>query len=387
MASKDVKYHLKNDTSGPYQIIKAGKFWLLRIRGKTKRISFLENAKDVSITENILVADDEIFEIDEDEDGQISFERVEELSYKSKDSKPHLKMKVKDGQDNSIFNENFGECRKIGATRVGEFALPLYDETSENLSINKLTIHDNRKNRKEKHLADSEFIREKSDRSGKDPIEKKKVQLKTDAKRTSSLDYCSDRDDNLDKGHEEYISLENRSTEVDSTKKVETKHSALTKLQAVNSGKTVTKIKEKIQIDRMAWEVISTRHFSELEQLKTNFDEFRYDYETIIVTATGTSDVLESRLKELRKLIERFNNKEYGELCWVNVRVSQDVFALCNEIESLVGYECCMYEPRTQKVITYCNTYEDILRAKHLLGLKTGMIKPIANSRRRKRIE
>ncbi|XP_060553775.1 uncharacterized protein LOC132714877 [Ruditapes philippinarum] len=64
---------------GCYQIIKVGKFWLLKVNERSMRIKFLDHAKDVFIEETFLIADDEIFEIKDNESGELSIKKVEEF--------------------------------------------------------------------------------------------------------------------------------------------------------------------------------------------------------------------------------------------------------------------------------------------------------------------
>jgi hypothetical protein len=64
---------------GCYQIKKVGKFWLLKVNERSMRIKFLDHAKDVFIEENFLIADDEIFEINDNECGELSIKKVEEF--------------------------------------------------------------------------------------------------------------------------------------------------------------------------------------------------------------------------------------------------------------------------------------------------------------------
>jgi hypothetical protein len=79
MASNDEPEQLKEDQN--FVLKNVGKFWILKTNTFSKRLVFLDDAKDVKINENILIADERLFEIHKNEKGEYSFRHVEDITY------------------------------------------------------------------------------------------------------------------------------------------------------------------------------------------------------------------------------------------------------------------------------------------------------------------
>jgi hypothetical protein len=80
MASNDEPEQMKEDSQN-FVLKNVGKFWILKTNKDLKRLVFLDNAKDVRIDENILIADERLFEIHKNETGEYLFRRLQDLTY------------------------------------------------------------------------------------------------------------------------------------------------------------------------------------------------------------------------------------------------------------------------------------------------------------------
>jgi hypothetical protein len=57
-----------------------GNFWIVKTDNITKRLVFLDNAKDVVINDGILIADERLFEIHKNGKGEYIFRKIEDLN-------------------------------------------------------------------------------------------------------------------------------------------------------------------------------------------------------------------------------------------------------------------------------------------------------------------
>jgi hypothetical protein len=74
--SKNVKWRLK----------KVNKFWFLDIGGKLKLLNMLNKASDVFMEENIIFADDLMYQVSEESDGEVIITEVKSINQKDKTS-------------------------------------------------------------------------------------------------------------------------------------------------------------------------------------------------------------------------------------------------------------------------------------------------------------
>jgi hypothetical protein len=116
--SKNVKWKLK----------KVNKFWFLDIGGKLKWLNMLDKAIEVFMEENIIFADDIMYQVSEESDGEAIITEVKSINQKDKT------LDVK--KDNTVFQTekdiNPGAREDLGDI----LGLPLEGDLDKNIALN-----------------------------------------------------------------------------------------------------------------------------------------------------------------------------------------------------------------------------------------------------------
>ena len=83
----------------------------MKVNGQHLRIRFLDHAKEVYIEENFLIADDDIFEIQKKECGELSFQKVEDYLHEPKEYE-HSSEDLPSKQNEDVFEVGNTEIDK-----------------------------------------------------------------------------------------------------------------------------------------------------------------------------------------------------------------------------------------------------------------------------------
>ncbi|XP_060604627.1 uncharacterized protein LOC132757376 isoform X2 [Ruditapes philippinarum] len=79
MTSNDETKEFKEESQS-FALNKVGKYWILKTKTSSKRLAFLDDAKYVRIDDNILIADERLFEIHKNEKGEYLFRHLEDVA-------------------------------------------------------------------------------------------------------------------------------------------------------------------------------------------------------------------------------------------------------------------------------------------------------------------
>jgi hypothetical protein len=79
MTSNDETKEFKEESQS-FALNKVGKYWILKTNTSSKRLAFLDDAKYVRIDDNILIADERLFEIHKNEKGEYLFRHLEDVA-------------------------------------------------------------------------------------------------------------------------------------------------------------------------------------------------------------------------------------------------------------------------------------------------------------------
>ncbi|XP_060600525.1 uncharacterized protein LOC132753968 [Ruditapes philippinarum] len=79
MTSNDETKEFKEENQS-FVLKKVGKYWILKTNTSSRRLAFLDDAKYVKIDDNILIADERLFEIHKNEKGEYLFRHLEDIA-------------------------------------------------------------------------------------------------------------------------------------------------------------------------------------------------------------------------------------------------------------------------------------------------------------------
>jgi hypothetical protein len=79
MTSNDETKRFKEENQS-FVLKKVGKYWILKTNTSSKRLAFLDEAKNVKIDDNILIADGRLYEIHKNEKGEYLFRHLEDVA-------------------------------------------------------------------------------------------------------------------------------------------------------------------------------------------------------------------------------------------------------------------------------------------------------------------
>jgi hypothetical protein len=215
------------EESNSFVLKKVGKYWILKTNTSSKRLAFLDDAKYVEIDDNILIADERLFEIHKNEKGEYLFRHVEDVacetyfSVTKSSTKPFIKRidtpkaPIKTNKDNidmDVYdyaeNEQVPSARPVNDDYFDEINLDEGETEHFKLVNDSLPRDDKKMQHFDKQLKSSAYTKSCNDY--------------LNIRSVGELKIGSDGDSNIGsaakmmKGHDRYDSVEVGSTEVDS---------------------------------------------------------------------------------------------------------------------------------------------------------------------------
>ncbi|XP_053385878.1 uncharacterized protein LOC128550607 [Mercenaria mercenaria] len=115
---------------------KLGNFWFLDTEGKLKRLNCLNNAQNVYMEENVIFADDSVFQVDISSNKTVKITKVEEVFDCTNDDDNHFTQTMKNDAENSEV------CVTTGTIHIESAAHKGTVECLDDNVVNDLTISD-----------------------------------------------------------------------------------------------------------------------------------------------------------------------------------------------------------------------------------------------------
>ncbi|XP_053391628.1 uncharacterized protein LOC123547659 [Mercenaria mercenaria] len=131
------------------------------------------------------------------------------------------------------------------------------------------------------------------------------------------------------------------------------------------------------------WNVVSLVKQAHIGEFTANGGNIEFKNGKIHLSASN-KDLLSDIFSVLQTYVNSLSKRVFLELP-VNPEKKfpeENIKKWCSEIEEELEQECCVYNPKTNLVLAFCNTYENNMKVKYLLRVKKGEIKSTARGRR-----
>ncbi|XP_060560200.1 uncharacterized protein LOC132720174 isoform X2 [Ruditapes philippinarum] len=153
---------------------------------------------------------------------------------------------------------------------------------------------------------------------------------------------------------------------------------------SIQDNETVTsehdgfhKIETIKDVQENVWDILCCSN--QLIQIKDKCKDISYDKDTFTVIIG--QEVCKDDFKKITAIVGNLRAKEWDEIPLEAQHCNKSkVDRWCDEVKEVMLYECCKYIDG--KVLVYAKNYDDIMKIKHLFGVKTGKIKTTGKGKR-----
>ena len=137
-----------------------------------------------------------------------------------------------------------------------------------------------------------------------------------------------------------------------------------------------------MHVSNLAWDILKTVKKDTLQILERNSKKFKtrviHNDDSLTIQWDSSKKDNDCEIRMCAEVLKCYcyviRDKELGEI-YLDQNNS-DTQKWCDEIDQIIQMQCCVYIPEQNRVLVYCNTYDDLQKVKHHFRVKEGKIRP-----------